>query len=787
MALSSFKENGGSMRQKPSHSFFLAFMLACGGGGESPGTDEGPPLDVSDDLISLPDPGSSPDLGSADNPGPIPEPDTQPPSDTTPPTWAGDAQLMAVAGIDEVYLNWPPAVDDEGGLVTYRVFVDGTEVAELEGLEYVASALEPETDYEFTIQAGDESGNWTTDDLSATVTTARDHDPGFKRLTQEQYNRTLSDLHGTVWQAAWAQTTPHDSWQRTPDIFYSMFTTQNYGYWRDYQRAYPADAHVNGTEEPRGGYKRLDQVVYDEHVAVWVGSTMQIAGYEYEAWIGDSIIFNACNQDNDNGVTNFATQEEINENCVSNYITTFGKLAFRRPLSAEEHQFFMDTYLDASTLYADQGMDAQALASRGLRNVIAVITNSPEFLYRVEIGDENGDLTAWELASRLSYHFWNTMPDQELFDAAEDGSLLTDAGYAAQVDRLAGDPRARRVVDEFYRDYFRVQDLPDLHQQDGPGSYHGGPGYNIYGNAIGSIQPAMMDELANLGVWFTVDQPGTYEAMFRSNLHFLECQYPSWVPDQCYGAGPYSLFAYGISGCVGTDDCFGGGWDGVSPPITLPESERAGLLTRLALLGHDTVLARPIRRGLYIKETLLCSPVPPPESCDVVKPPELIAGMSVRQQVEAVTEVPDTSCAGCHSTLINGFGHALNHFSSKGQYWDIEPVFTESLNWIADQSEWVPIDATGTTFFDGAMVTINGAHELADLLAGSGKMEACWSREYFRFTMGRAEWNVDQESIDALASQLVGGGTLSDAFKGIAHMSQFKTLYRAPQIPEVTP
>jgi hypothetical protein len=771
-------------------------MLACGGG-ETPSADDGPPADdtnLADDLISLPDPGTLPDQGSADDPGPLPEPDTQPPSDTTPPTWADDAQLIAVAGVDEVYLNWPAATDDEEGVVAYRVFSDGTQIAELEGLEYIASDLEPETDYVFTIQAGDEAGNWTTDGLSATVTTARDHDPGFKRLTQAQYNRTLADLHGTVWEAEWAKTTPSPSWLRDVDTWYEMFTIQGWGYWGNYHNAYPADVQTNGTEEPRGGYKRLDQVVYDEHVAVWVGSTMQVAGYDYEGWVGGLIVFGACDQDNDDGITNFATQEEINENCVSNYITTFGKLAFRRPLSAEEHQFFMDTYLEVSALYADQNLNIQETASRGLRNVIAVINNSPEFLYRVEIGDENGDLTAWELASRLSFHFWNTMPDEELFAAAEDGSLLTDAGYAAQVERLANDPRTRRVVDEFYRDYFRVQNIPNIHQQDGPAQYHGGPQYNIYGNAINYIQVAMMDELANLGKWFTLDQPGTYEEMFRSNLHFLGCQYPAWVPDQCYGAGPYSQFTYGIGGCDGTDVCFGGGWDGVSSPITLPESERAGLLTRLALLGHDTIYTRPIRRGLYIREALLCDPIPPPESCDVVKPPEIIPGMTVREQVEAVTEVPNTSCAGCHGTLINGFGHTLNHFSSKGQYWETEHMFTDQTNgdgdywyFLADEDQWAPIDATGTTYFDGGMVTVNGAHELTDVLATSGKLEACWSREYFRFSIGRAEWDVDQESIDGLTSQLVGGASLDDAFKEIAYLPQFKTLYKAPEIPEVTP
>ena len=142
------------------------------------------------------------------------------------------------------------------------------------------------------------------------------------------------------------------------------------------------------------------------------------------------------------------------------------------------------------------------------------------------------------------------MPDDALFSAAEDGSLLTAEGYRAQVTRLATDARARRGIEEFYRDYFRVQDIPDLRTQDGePRFYHGGP--DGYGNTTNRNDLAMQAELANLGLWYTFDAPGTFEEMFRSNLHFLECQPPRHRPDSCYGAGPYSAFAYGIEGCEG--------------------------------------------------------------------------------------------------------------------------------------------------------------------------------------------------------------------------------------------
>ena len=78
-------------------------------------------------------------------------------------------------------------------------------------------------------------------------------------------------------------------------------------------------------------------------------------------------------------------------------------------------------------------------------------------------------------------------------------------------------------------------------------------------------------------------------------------------------------------------------------------------------------------------------------------------------------------------------------------------------------------------------MTVDGAHELADALVDSGQMEWCWSREYFRFAMGRIEWDADAETIESLAQTLRNGATLADAFKAIVHLPQFKTLYKPPK------
>ena len=163
----------------------------------------------------------------------------------------------------------------------------------------------------------------------------------------------------------------------------------------------------------------------------------------------------------------------------------------------------------------------------------------------------------------------------------------------------------------------------------------------------------------------------------------------------------------------------------------------------MGFLAHDTLQARPIRRGLLMREMLLCDPIPPPENCDVVQPPalagvctdangvetnectgdrqcqpgetcvgwDLPVTLTVREKVEILTEEPGTTCAQCHSTLINGFGHALGRFSSLGQYWEREHMFTSQRDqndnfWYFSrpQDQWPDIDTTGQTIMNGRTI-----------------------------------------------------------------------------------
>ena len=120
-------------------------------------------------------------------------------------------------------------------------------------------------------------------------------------------------------------------------------------------------------------------------------------------------------------------------------------------------------------------------------------------------------------------------------------------------------------------------------------------------------------------------------------------------------------------------------------------------------------------------------------------------------------------------------------------------MFTNQRNqdgdfwWIASTlDQWREIDATGTTLYQDEWVTLDGAHDLRDFLLSTGQLEWCWSREYFRYSLGRVEWEHEEGLIEGLAQELRDGMSLGEAFKAIAYTQPFKSLYKPPTVARDT-
>ena len=434
--------------------------------------------------------------------------------------------------------------------------------------------------------------------------------------------------------------------------------------------------------------------------------------------------------------------------CVASFIDSFGLWASRRPLSDEERDFFLHT------VFANDGASYEA-TQQALSDLLVAFLISPNFIYRVETGgDEIADglyeLDPYGLASRLSYHFWGSMPDEELFAAAADGSLMTEAGYEAQVERLYEDPRASSTFESFFADWLELSKVGDPFG----GVTSGNPqkmafieGYDVSPELRGH----MIAEVLEMTEYYR--RTGTFEDLFTSTASFARTEDLA------------AIYEVPV-------------WDGSGPLIEFPTPERAGILGRAALLAAATVQSHPILRGVRIRENLLCDGLGSPPA-NVNQEVEGLEGpFTTRERVESLTS--PGSCSGCHQ-LINGLGFPFEAFDALGRYRTAE-MFIDTDGGVT----MLPIDVVATPFIDGLTdeSTVSGPMDLTDELLETGKLQQCFARHYVRFALGLTadpSFGGDPETIELLANELASGASLGDVFKRIAYLPAFKQRLRGDE------
>lgn len=482
---------------------------------------------------------------------------------------------------------------------------------------------------------------------------------------------------------------------------------------------------------PRGGFRRLDQNVHQEHidasydVAIAAASRMTTAHLE--------TIAGSCAVDGDPG---------NDDTCIDDFIDTFGMHALRRPITDEEHQFYREVY-DADGL--TQGADPEAFS-----DVIVVMMTAPSFLYMIEHGeDEMADMPGvyhlgpYELAQRLSYQFWQAPPDDALLAAAASGELMSDEGYEAQVDRILADPRTDSAVREFFGEWFWLDTLPPVD------SRLGTPVFDAFLDGF-EITPDttqnMIDEVLDAASYYTANG-ASFDEFFSS--------------DRSFATTPDLAAIYGVPV-----------WDGGEPPA-FPQEERGSLIARAAFVASGSANTRPIMKGVRIREALLCDEVPPPPDDAAGAPPELSEDNTTREVVEMLTEQDGTSCAGCHAVLINPLGFVTESFDAIGRYRTHQVLFDEEGS-VTGMRE---VDASSTPHIvPGDDRTTTSAAEAGSWLLDSEEVQACFSRNYVQWTFGRAEDpQLDGCVLEDTTDALLEGASMNDVLRSIAMRDEFKT------------
>ncbi len=391
------------------------------------------------------------------------------------------------------------------------------------------------------------------------------------------------------------------------------------------------------------------------------------------------------------------------EDRARQFVTEFGRRAYRRPLTDAEVDVYVSAFMGAGVNYTDLD-DFEA----GVHLTLQMMLQSPYFVYRVIDGDEDEDgripLDGWQRASRLSYALWNTMPDDELFDAAEAGSLDTPEGMAAQARRMLDHPYARDMVDDYHHQLLQLDKYLD--------QYRDPDFFPDFDPAIGAV----MQEEARMFIKDIIfDREEGYAELLTSTHTFANDALA-----EVYGLPP-----------TGGDTLV---------EVQLDPARRSGLLTRSGFLMSRSyqVDPDPIHRGAFISFELMCNNQP--AIPDDVTSPEPDPTKTNRQRVHDHTEVCG---AGCHTVLINPAGFAFENYDATGAWRDIDNGQT--------------VDAADAFSFDGEDQAFENAVEFSQLMADSHQAHACYSRHLLEYLHGRKHREADEGELTRLGEASQSG------------------------------
>ncbi|XZE22399.1 DUF1592 domain-containing protein [Pirellulaceae bacterium SH449] len=310
---------------------------------------------------------------------------------------------------------------------------------------------------------------------------------------------------------------------------------------------------------------------------------------------------------------------------VAEHLQRFAQRAWRRPVSHEELRSYLTAY--------QQEREAGETTAEAFRVAMKGVLTSRHFIYLVEGAPAVREkLTDWELASRLSYFLWSSMPDEELFNAAEDNAL-TGTGLQDEVERMLSDSRVNSFIEDFSRQWMQLHKL---------GMF--APDKGLYPKYDGWLEESLRNEPIEF-----------FRELFTQNMPVEKFLDADWTM-----ANARVCDFYGLPEPASSD------FQRVS---LSPEAHRGGLLTMGAVLGltSDGTRHRPVHRGVWLSETIFNkTPPPPPANVDPIEPvPPEGNKVTIRQRL--VAHAQNASCAACHRN-IDPLGFAFDQYDAIGQW-----------------------------------------------------------------------------------------------------------------------
>ncbi len=431
-------------------------------------------------------------------------------------------------------------------------------------------------------------------------------------------------------------------------------------------------------------------------------------------------------------------------NCMSSFIQSFGKLVFRGQFSVEDASWY------SSVFQAELG-DYESL--------IATLFSSPKFIYHLEVGSSdlnNGEvlLTSFEKASRLSYFLTQSTSDNDLLLAAESDGALTDQEIKDQTERLINLPLTKsRLTIALANQIFKTSHTHDFRDD------------------VNSLN-SMFAELGNL-----TSPANLKQSMIQEVYDYLH--YVMWEINGGYEE--LMTLDYVFPRTTDLAEIYGTQiWNGSFAQASLvrsPSAERTGILTRAQQLISGYGSTSLIHRGVKVYNDFLCGSLPAPADTGAPDDAVILDTHSGREYVESITEIPGTSCIGCHKSLINPFGFVFEGFDPLGRYRLEEDIYYPEESDNSGQILTVkPVRSNTQAFLGDEIInaTLSGSRELNLNLAVSPRAVACFNSNLWSFA-NKQLYRIGQNDCATrnLYKQMISTGSIVETIKYIPTQPEF--------------
>jgi hypothetical protein len=479
---------------------------------------------------------------------------------------------------------------------------------------------------------------------------------GIRRLSDAEYTRTLRDLLGVT--------------DADADLL-APFGTET-------------DPLVSG----RG--------FYDDAWAAGTASPARLRGYFANAVkVVEEVVATKALRDR---VVTCAPAGPSDAACATAIVRAFGLRAWRRPLTDAE----VADLVGLVRADLDTGDDFPTAIGQAL---VAMLV-SESFLYRMELdppaaGAAIRPLTSYELAARLSYLVWSSMPDDALFQSAAADALRDPNALVAETTRMLADPRADGFVRNFFGQWLGFRALD-------------GATFDFPADWSADLQASAAEE-ARRYVAAVVQGDGDIGGLVASDMNFVDSRLAT-----LYGFAEPDLYV------------------GVNQVTNVTDSRKGYLgLAAFFVTTSDPTTSSPTRRGLWVMDRALCTDVPaPPGGVPSLTP---VPGATPRENVEAIANMP--SCGPCHA-LMDPVGLGLEGFDQLGRS---RTSYGGDLGPVDDHG------ALGTKAFEGEPA-------LADLVAADTRFADCARRQLFTYALGRSLGDADAPRFPDIDARWTAGG-----------------------------